>query len=238
MDEHTISGGGTARSENSKKTIGVISPDGEKCAPTYKKRALGLVKHGRARWCDENRTQLVLTRPPYMIENARYNSALNTEDNMNTDNINKINDTTDKTAADEVNAVNAKMLARDAEQATADVPSAKEILGYINAIREDNAHITAAISELRQMEQSVPGDIAGQAKAEALAKIVTVRETTNQKLLEFYTKLYDDIKPQPRVSNDKVEIINNIINRLSTEQLIENFDEISGFADNIRHINN
>ena len=37
-------------------------------------------------------------------------------------------------------------------------------------------------------------DVAGQAKAEALGDVVRCRETTNQQLLTFYEKVYDDLK--------------------------------------------
>ena len=37
-------------------------------------------------------------------------------------------------------------------------------------------------------------DVAGQAKAKALGDVVRCRETTNQQLLAFYEKVYDDLK--------------------------------------------
>lgn len=40
------------------------------------------------------------------------------------------------------------------------------------------------------------GDIAGEAKGRAYQKIVESREATNQALIRFYEKMYDDLKPQ------------------------------------------
>ncbi len=40
-----------------------------------------------------------------------------------------------------------------------------------------------------------PGNILGQAKAQAFGDIVRCRETTNQQLLKLYEKMYDDLKP-------------------------------------------
>ena len=38
-----------------------------------------------------------------------------------------------------------------------------------------------------------PGNVMGQAKAEALGAIVATRETTNQQILWLYEKMYDDM---------------------------------------------
>lgn len=52
------------------KCIAVVDSTGKTYAPTYPKRAKGLVKHGRARFVDEN--TLCLTCPPDMkTEEAR-----------------------------------------------------------------------------------------------------------------------------------------------------------------------
>ena len=39
-------------------------------------------------------------------------------------------------------------------------------------------------------EEGSPGDVMGQAKAEALGDIVRCRETTNQQLLDIYKRIY------------------------------------------------
>ena len=42
---------------------------------------------------------------------------------------------------------------------------------------------------------AIPGDIANQAKAIAISELSKNREKTNQKLLETYQKLYEDLRP-------------------------------------------
>lgn len=62
-------------------------------------------------------------------------------------------------------------------------------------LQEDHMHTQKALDMLeRQPVQTVPGDIAGQARANAAMDIVKVRETTNQKLLDAYMKMYDDLR--------------------------------------------
>ena len=42
-------------------------------------------------------------------------------------------------------------------------------------------------------ECGAPGNIQGQAKAQALGDVVRCRETTNQQLLNFYVTVYNDM---------------------------------------------
>lgn len=59
-----------------------------------------------------------------------------------------------------------------------------------------------ALRRLEQIEiKDGVGDIANQAKAQSFADIVRCRETTNQRLLELYEKMYDDLKPKEPVNN-------------------------------------
>jgi hypothetical protein len=65
----------------------------------------------------------------------------------------------------------------------------------MSQLQEDHMHTQKALDMLEKLPaQPVPGDIAGQAKANAAMDIVKVRETTNQKLLEAYIKMYDDLR--------------------------------------------
>ncbi len=62
-------------------------------------------------------------------------------------------------------------------------------------ILDDRTYTQKALDMLERMPmQSVPGDIAGQARANAAMEIVKVHETTNQKLLAAYMKMYDDLR--------------------------------------------
>ena len=85
------------------------------------------------------------------------------------------------------------------------------ILKQMAAIQQDNAHIYEALSTITNIAQPGPGDITGQAKATAIADIVKCRETTNQKLLAFYEKVYDDIKPSDRHS----KLLKNVVTEVN-----------------------
>lgn len=135
---------------------------------TYPKRAKGLVKNGRARFIDEN--TICLACPP---------SEIVSEDKIMTNQ--EINTNILENAANEV--------------------SSRYNLDYalrsIEKIRDDTAYLKDTIEALKAMEKSGgPGDVAGEAKGRALQKVVESRETTNQALIKFYEKMYDDLKPQ------------------------------------------
>ena len=74
--------------------------------------------------------------------------------------------------------------------------SVSYVLEKIEQIAEDRDYIHKALEQLALMPKSDPGDIAGQEKAKAIGDIVRCRETTNQRLIAFYEKLYEDLKPQ------------------------------------------
>ncbi len=70
------------------------------------------------------------------------------------------------------------------------------LLQQIAAIQSDTAYLHETIQQLAGMglgdsgEAGSPGNLMGQAKAEALGDIVRCRETTNQQLIDFYKRLY------------------------------------------------
>ena len=74
-----------------------------------------------------------------------------------------------------------------------------DILMRINNIINQTGYITTAFESLVQMgdgdsgDCGAPGNIMGKAKAEAVAEVVRVRETTNQQILRLYEKMYDDM---------------------------------------------
>lgn len=73
------------------------------------------------------------------------------------------------------------------------------VLEQIENIAQNTSQLDQAISELMDMTTGVVSnatipDIAGQAKANALVTAIQCRETTNQRLLALYEKMYDDLK--------------------------------------------
>lgn len=103
---------------------------------------------------------------------------------------------------------------------TAEMPTVAYILQQLDAIRQDNAHIHEALESLLAMSDGEsgaphsPGNDLGPAKAAAIADVVKCRETTNQKLIDFYVRLYEDCKPQTRAPEDEIAETANIFNLL------------------------
>ena len=81
------------------------------------------------------------------------------------------------------------------------------ILEQLEKVREDSAHILEALSKLECVTTGGPGDIGAAEKAKGIADVVRCRETTNQQLLRFYEKLYDDIKAEAVRTSDQAEKI-------------------------------
>ncbi len=80
------------------------------------------------------------------------------------------------------------------DNTNADKLTMNYVLEQMEKIAQQTEYLMEAIEKLGQMlPASGPGDVAGQAKAEALARIVKHREATNQRLIKFYEKLYEDL---------------------------------------------
>ena len=73
------------------------------------------------------------------------------------------------------------------------------LLQQIAAIQSDTEYLKEGLAQLARMGTGdsggpgSPGNILGQAKAEALQSMIMGRETTNQQLLRLYEKMYDDL---------------------------------------------
>lgn len=109
--------------------------------------------------------------------------------------------------------------------------SVSYVLEKIEQIAEDRDYIHKALEQLALMPKSDPGDIAGQEKAKAIGDIVRCRETTNQRLIALYEKLYDDLMEKDHSSKDKafrlLEKANNDINAIAL---------LTDALDTIRHL--
>ena len=88
------------------------------------------------------------------------------------------------------------------------------ILSQLEKIQQDNEHIYKALETLSEIVTGQgPADVAGEGKAKGIADTVKCREDTNQKLIAFYEKLYDDIKP---------ELVD--FNHFSLEQIVDGIE--------------
>lgn len=76
------------------------------------------------------------------------------------------------------------------------------IFNQIRAIQEQTEYLNEAVRSLSLMsdgdsgDSGAPGNIMGEAKAQAIGDVVRCRETTNQQLLNFYITVYNDLKSQ------------------------------------------
>lgn len=103
------------------------------------------------------------------------------------------------------------------------------ILAKIDSITDNTAYLKDAVARLGDMKDAAgPGDIAGQAKAQALGDIVRCRETTNQRLIELLSKMYEDTRPP---KNERAAALEALAS------MAQNDDFASGL-DDIRHILN
>jgi len=166
----------------------VVDLNGNTHAPTYLRRAKGLVKTGRARWAEGDNV-ICLTGSP--AEEGEQSSPLQYKEDF-------IMDRYDNDGFKIVDGVRVETEAEvKAETIVSGDPdlTVGYLLAQIEAIRKDTGYILSSVGELRQMETGhhsepySPGDIAGKAKAEAFAQIVRHREETNQKMLLFYENL-------------------------------------------------
>lgn len=69
------------------------------------------------------------------------------------------------------------------------------LIRLLQQLQADSANIKEALSTLEKIpNNAIPGDIASQAKATAIAEVVKQREQTSLKLLEVYKNMYEDLR--------------------------------------------
>ncbi len=162
------------------KNVIVVDENGKEYETTYPKRAKGLVKNGRARFIDEN--TICLACPP---DNEL-------EDNKMSENKKVVNETNAK----------AEATTQETTKYTIDY-----ILTMLENISKDSAYLTAALEKLSKLESKCPGDVGTADLADAIAHVVDAREDTNRKLIALYEKMYDDLKANQPMSEQKFDLL-------------------------------
>ena len=82
------------------------------------------------------------------------------------------------------------------------------LLQQIAAIQSDTQYLTEGFTQLEKLgvgdsgEPGSPGNLLGQAKANALRDVIRGRESTNQQLLRLYEKMYDDLMSRPQAATE------------------------------------
>ena len=157
------------------KNILVVDEQGNEYEATWPKRARGLVKSGKARFLSENK--ICLACPP----------TIDLED--------------DEMADIEMN--NKKVAENNVATAeSGEVIDLAYIFKQVKEIQSQREYLNEVIDKLSKMsdgdsgEGYSPGNVLGEAKAQALGDVVRCRETTNQQLLNFYMTVYNDMKSQ------------------------------------------
>ncbi len=203
------------------KNISVIDEKGNEYEATYPKRAKCLVKKGRARFVNDN--TICLACPPDIWEDTE----------MSDNNI-KTTETVNAAAADKAGKPETVSLSSSEPKLTVGY-----ILERIEKIQQDNEHIYKALEALTGVDSGqVPGDVAGEGKANGIADTVKSRETTNQKLIAFYEKLYDDIKPVKSTKETVLGMISQVASRNDADpaQIANLAEMVSTMLDDIRHM--
>ncbi len=149
------------------KTVRVLDEAGHEYEATYMKRAKGLVKHGRARFADDSQTVIILACPP------------------------------DQNMILEDNTMNEQNNTEVTENTATEAYTYEYALKQIELLTNQVDHIHLAISELGHLEnEGTPCGGSAKSVAEGIADVVRCRETTAQKLIDFYAKMYEDLKPR------------------------------------------
>lgn len=160
------------------KNIIVVDEQGNEYEATYPKRAKGLVKNGRARFVDENK--ICLACPPENMEECDMTEEIKNKNVV--------------AVEEKVTETKAMEYASKSEKYNMDY-----VLTQIESICNNTEYLNRIATELVKIEveapqPGAPDDLANQARAQALGDIVRCRETTNQQLLRFYEKVYDDLR--------------------------------------------
>lgn len=206
------------------KNILVVDEHGRKYGTTYPKRAKGLVKQGRARFLAPDILCLMhcLACPPEQ----------NLEDHTMSE------QTIENSVVENMEIENKEE--NTAQQTTEGRYSIEYCLEQIERIGRQTEYLNQVISELRQLDDNS----SCVQKAIALGDIVKCRETTNQQMLRFYEKMYDDLKEPAVVDtlSQKSHLQEQLLKIM--DKTLENgdftADEVSdmfnGAFDAIRHI--
>lgn len=212
------------------KNIFVVDEQGNEYEATYPKRAKGLVKNGRARFIDEN--TICLACPPNIELEDKFMS-----ENKKVDSIENNNPSSDNGTPREVADAVANLFNSTAEQQHSEKLTIDYILGKLEEISLGQAFATDAILELGKMKSGGPGDVGTQEQAKAVGEIIKAREATNQKLIAFYEKMYDDLKPKEESAKSKaLEMLSKIVTEVGFYETEQGAEILSNMLDTIRHL--
>ena len=102
------------------------------------------------------------------------------------------------------------------------------VLQQIEKIASQTDYLNEAITQLSKVNSGIPGDIGAQGVSNSLSQIIMCRETTNQRLIAFYEKMYDDLKPNNKTTKEQAlnVVLDTVRNCDVSEGLFESLYEI------------
>lgn len=102
------------------------------------------------------------------------------------------------------------------------------VLQQIEKIASQTDYLNEAITQLSKVNSGIPGDIGAQGVSNSLSQIIMCRETTNQRLIAFYEKMYDDLKPNNNTTKEQAlnVVLDTVRNCEVSEGLFESLYEI------------
>lgn len=208
------------------KNIQVVDEQGNSYEATYPKRARGLVKHGRARFIEEN--VICLACPPSYMEDKTMTKVK--EDKL------IANETVSEITTDESVKVTAD---NEVKHATDNLTNSTNytidyVLKQIESIASQTDYLNKAITQLSKVTSGQTGETDVKEVSNSLCQIVMCRETTNQKLIAFYEKMYDDLKPTKMVKEQALEVMVHAFRNGACSE--ENLERMSDIMDMIRHM--
>lgn len=174
------------------KNVIVVDESGNEYGATWPKRARGLVKSGRARFIDKNR--ICLACPPNINE---ITEDIKMSENTNTTNI-------EATEAVETIEIAEATETVETGENTATKYTIDYVLEQIEKLHADKEFYSAITNEFKSVMTVNSDSFAAAESAQAIGKAIMCRETTNQQLIAFYEKMYDDLKPKTPEPMDPV----------------------------------
>ena len=225
---------------------------GNEREPTWPKRAEGLVKKGRAYRLAEDHICLTGESTPDDRDRQNdhaENGILDRQTEVrSSDRERQVSEEYTMDAQERKNEIAEPIMAETAGEETAQQTAdwgklnINYVLDRIEAVRRDTEYLQKTIEALDNMAVGQgPGDVAGEEKAKALADVVRCRETTNQKLLDLYTKMYDDLKPTVDLAdnNPKLKVL-KLVEEVAISSTSENLEiileRVESLCDSLRFI--
>ena len=204
------------------KNVIVVDEQGNEYEATYPKRAKGLVKNGRARFIDTNKICLVCP-PDIELEDKTMSE-------------NRVNVNAEVPSGIDT-SYNISYALEQIEKIHTELKNLNSIVGNIHCISDSNRKITENPDEKEHEAMCDAAEDVALAKVKAIVEIFHHWEESLQKLLAFYEKMYDDLKPHEESAKNKaLEMISGVVREMGFYESEQGAQILSDILDTVRHI--